>query len=209
MLLSAEGYANNVLDELRSLRTAVLPVIERAAEVMARRVLQGGRLYIVDDRSGLTSEAVGRAGGLMMIQPLPTTDLEKAGIASPDVMLMCSRKAENTSMSILARDARQRGVYVIALCPSGYSEGDLVLPGEASVHLPVPSDGSVLSVPGGNRVCPVSGIVACAALWALVAAFIERMHMHGKTPHIWRSIKLPDSKVLNEAALESTAREGF
>lgn len=70
----------------------------------------------------------------------------------------------------------------------------------------VPLDGGIFTTSDGEAVCPVSGVVACVALWMLTAAFIERMHLHGKTPHVWRSIKLPDSKPFNEQALSATAR---
>ncbi len=208
-MLSAEEYVRRVVAELQSVRSGCLTAVERTAEAMARRVLQGGKLYIVDDHSGLTSEAVGRAGGLMMIQPLTTTDLGEAGIAAPDILIMCSRRAENASMSILARDARQRGVYVVALCPSAEEGDTLTLTHWASAHLPVPPDGGVFTVSEGRDACPISGVVACVMLWTLTAAFIERMHLHGKTPHLWRSIKLPDSRSFNEQALGDTAREGY
>lgn len=209
MMLSAEEYVRRVVAELQSVRSGALIAVEQTAEAMARRVLQGGRLYIVDDHSGLTSEAVGRAGGLMMIQPLTTTDLGSAGIAAPDILIMCSRQAENASMSILARDARQRGVYVVALCPSADTSDALTLTRWASAHLPVPPDGGVFTASDGQDACPISGVVACAMLWTLTAAFIERLYLHGKTPHLWRSIKLPDSRSFNEQALSETARKGY
>ncbi|MEJ5250979.1 MAG: DUF2529 family protein [Chthonomonadetes bacterium] len=208
-MLSAEEYVRRVVAELQSVRSGCLTAVERTAEAMARRVLQGGKLYIVDDHSGLTSEAVGRAGGLMMIQPLTTTDLGEAGIAAPDILIMCSRRAENASMSILARDARQRGVYVVALCPSVEGSDTLRLTHWASAHLPVPLDEGVFTTSDGQEVCPISGVVACAMLWILTAAFIERMHLHDKTPHLWRSIKLPDSRSFNEQAMSDTLREGY
>lgn len=206
---SAEEYARKLLAELQNLRAGHLASVERAAEAMAQRVLQGARLFIVDDNSGLISEALGRAGGLMMIQRLPTTDLEKAGIAAPDILVVCSRRAENVSMSVLARDARQRGVYVVAICPASQGEDPLSLPRWASAHLSVPPDGGIFTMSDGKSACPISGTVACVVLWMLTAAFIERMYAHGKTPHLWRSIKLPDSKPFNEKGLEATAREGY
>lgn len=206
---SADKYARRLLAELQNLSTSHMVAIERAAEAMAQRVLQGARLYIVDDNSGLISEALGRAGGLMMIQRLPTADLESAGIKAPDILIACSRQAENVPMSVLARDARQRGVYVVAICPASHADEPLSLPRWASAHLSVPLDEGIFTTAEGKRVCPVSGEVACVILWMLTAAFIERMHEHGKTPHLWRSIKLPDSKSFNEKGLEATAREGY
>jgi uncharacterized phosphosugar-binding protein len=209
MTISAEEYARRLLAELQDLRSIHLIAVERAAEAMAQRVLQGARLFIVDDNSGLVSEVLGRAGGLMMIQRLPTTDLEGAGIASPDILVACSRRAENVSMSVLARDARQRGAYVVAICPTSQGDDPLSLPRWASMHLSVPKDEGVFKTSDGNGVCPISGAVACVVLWMLTAAFIERMHTRGKTPHLWRSIKLPDTKPFNEKGLEATAREGY
>lgn len=206
---SAVRYAQRLLAELQSLRTSHVMAMQRAAEAMAQRVLQGARLYIVDDNSGLISEALGRAGGLMMIQQLPTTDLEEAGITAPDVLIACSRRAENLPMSVLARDARQRGVYVVAICPAAQAEEPLSLPRWASTHLSVPPDEGIFTTPGEKKVCPISGQLACVVLWMLTAAFIERMHKRGKTPHLWRSIKLPDSKSFNEQALQATVREGY
>lgn len=209
MMPSAEEFARRALTELQSLHSEYLTLVERTAEAMAQRALRGGRLYIVDDHYGLTSEAVGRAGGLMMIQPLSTADLAKANIADPDILIVCSRTADNTAMAVLARDARQRGVYVVALCPTADKSDALTLTCWASAHLRVPLDGGIFTAPSGEDVCPVSGVVACVVLWMLTAAFIERMHLHGKTPHVWRSIKLPDSKLFNEQALSATAREGY
>ncbi|MGQ9790371.1 MAG: DUF2529 family protein [Armatimonadota bacterium] len=209
MMPSAEEFARRVLTELQSLHSEQASLIERTAEAMARRVLRGGRLYIVDDHSGLTSEAVGRAGGLMMVEPLSTTDLAKANIADPDILIMCSRTADNAAMAVLARDARQRGIYVVTLCPTADKSDTLALPHWASAHMRVPLDGGIFTTSDGESVCPVSGVVACVALWMLTAAFIERMHLHGKTPHVWRSIKLPDSKPFNEQALSATARGGY
>jgi len=183
-----------------------MPQVDRAARLIADRLLQGNHLYIHDDTGALTSEALGRAGGLMLIRGLPGEDLNHQDLKAGDVLILGARQAESPSLAALADRARQKGLTVIAIAPKGglSDRADIALNDHA------PANGGVVSVQGVTaRIGPITGMTNAVLLWSLTAGLIEALLERGHKPHIWKSIKLKGAKEFNERALAETAKTGI
>jgi uncharacterized phosphosugar-binding protein len=64
-----------------------------------------------------------------------------------------------------------------------------------------------VEAPGaGTPICPLSGLLNVAAVWALTAATVEALQARGVTPSIYRSVNLADGFAWNDAA-EARYRE--
>lgn len=130
-------------------RTQIEP-IRKAAAMIAETVAAGGCFHLMDTGHMLTSEAVGRAGGLMLVTPLtaevkvenparprpglgkkrvffdeiegfPQYILAKSNVVPGDVIMISSVSGKNVMPVELAIRAREIGVKVIALCSLAYS----------------------------------------------------------------------------------------
>ena len=64
-----------------------------------------------------------------------------------------------------------------------------------------PVGDAVVEVQGlSTAICPLSGLLNVAAVWALEAATVEALLARGVTPAIYRSVNLPDGFAYNAEA---------
>ncbi|MCC6442332.1 MAG: hypothetical protein IT210_02630 [Armatimonadetes bacterium] len=197
---AARRYLEALDRAMASIERTEISKIDRAARLIADRLVAGRHLYITDDTGALASEGLGRAGGLMLIRGLPG-GLE--GIQAGDILLLGSRRADNPALADTARRAKESDMALITLSPKGRlsASADIALIN----HAP-PSGGSVEIEGLPAKAGPVSGVLNAVLLWTLTASLIDVLLQRGHKPHIWKSIKLTGAKEFNEAALSETAR---
>ena len=64
-----------------------------------------------------------------------------------------------------------------------------------------PVGDAAVPAPGvGTPLCPLSGLLNVAAVWALTAATVEALGARGLTPSVYRSVNLADGFAWNDAA---------
>lgn len=191
-----EGYFDAANQHLCRIRSESAGQIGRVGRRLAGRVAGGGRLFVFDSRGGYVSEALGRAGGLMAIAPLPA---DAAGVTANDAVIVVADDRLDAAAVAAAEAARAAGALVTGIGPASDTGKSL----EAACHATI---ANTLDGGAGN---PLSGVLNTAILWALIAAYIEAMEARGRPPHIWMSIKRPGSKAFNDAALAETAKVGY
>lgn len=140
-------YFEAVDTALKAIRETQRPVIEKAAEAVARSLANKGALLVMDTGHMLRHEAFNRAGGLMAIAPFSyalnvenpldqrkvvRTDYELASLEaktvalaldqsklkSGDVMIINSNSGRTPNVIEVALACRERGITTIAICSS-------------------------------------------------------------------------------------------
>jgi len=147
----AQRYLDTLRAVLQRIEETQLEAVDRAAELIAASVLEGGAWHLHDTGHMVSQELVHRAGGLLMITPLtysfgvndpvrasarrrqkaPTRGdrltgvgeriLDASNVQPGDVLMIGSVSGRNASSIDLALAARERGVKVIAVTSIGYS----------------------------------------------------------------------------------------
>ncbi len=145
--------------------------------------------------------------------------LAASRIRSGDVLLIGSVSGRAAIPIELALQARAMGVKVIALTSIAYSKvAEVQHPGGKRLYevadLAIDYVGSIgdaaLEVDGvETSICPTSGIVAAAIIWALTAQIVERLLAKGLSPHVFRSVNLPDGPAFNDRQRQEYERLGY
>ncbi len=243
------AYFQRLRQQLEELERRSLSAIEQAAERCAQCLLRGGAIHVYDTGHLVSRELINRAGGLAAFIPFsfdlqvqnphpyreahgisagPTPDtvraivraaLDRSRIVPGDVLIIGSVSGKTPIPVELALQARQRGVFTIALTALDYSSrlesehesgkrlfevADLVIDNAA------PYGDAMMSLEGlETPFCPASGIGAAAALWALVAGIVEIMVAAGKPPTIFASINRPDGQQRYQQSIEQFRQRGY
>lgn len=201
-------YINRVRRDLRRFRSQQCDIIQAAGARLAERVAAGGRLLIFDQHREYSSEALGRAGGLMAIASV--RDGGEASVRLGDALLIVSDEPAAEADLAVAGPARDRGALVVGICPKGDGTGTLADTCDIALDNYVRDGDGVVAIPGRpGRVGPTSGVMNTAILWALTAAYIEAMVGLGKPPHIWMSIKRPGAHDFNAKARNAAGEVGY
>jgi uncharacterized phosphosugar-binding protein len=145
--------------------------------------------------------------------------LASSRIRTGDVLLIGSVSGRAAIPIELAIQARAMGVRVIALTSIAYSKvaevqhssgKRLYEVADLAIDYVGPLGDAALDVEGlETGVCPTSGIVAATINWALTAQVVERLLAKGLTPHVFRSVNLPDGPAFNDRQRKEYERLGY
>ncbi len=244
-----KAYFERIRQQLHLLEERSLGTIEQVAERCTECLLNGGVIHVYDTGHLVSRELINRAGGLACFTPFhfdlqvqnpnpyraeqgignrTTPDtvrhivnaaLDRSQIQAGDVLIIGSVSGKTPFPVELAIQARQRGVFVVALTALDYSSrlqsehesgkrlfevADLVIDNSA------PYGDAMMTHPGVEEpFCPASGIGAAVALWAVVAGIIERMVEKGHSPTIFASINRPDGQERYRQSIERYKQKGY
>ncbi len=214
--------------------------IKAAADLIFESVTKGGAVHIHDSGHMLMTEAVHRAGGLVMVNrlmfhfgvdnpvkprkgrtPKPTVRLDRepelpklaikhSQVQPGDVVIVGSVSGRNAVQIGLALAAKEAGAKVIALTSLKYSSSvesthpsgkRLFEVADVVVDNGAERGDAALSIEGLDvKFCPVSGIGAAMAYWAIVAELVEKLVKAGYKPSIYKSANLDDGPEYNQRA---------
>ncbi|MBS4207870.1 SIS domain-containing protein [Bacillus sp. FJAT-50079] len=177
-----------------------------------------------------------RAGGLVPVNPIlePSLSLRPSapkstwferleGYASliwdneetrpGEVVLIASTSGRNAVPIEMAFEAKKRGMFVIALTSSFFSEGvesrhpsgkklqdvaDVILDGKA------PKGDAVMELPAlGPKFGPVSSVVGFTLIQALVVEVVDKLVHEGIAPPIWVSSNLDEGDAVNREHIKA------
>jgi uncharacterized phosphosugar-binding protein len=141
---------------------------------------------------------------------------EKSHLAAGDVLWLVSNSGREAFPLALALGAKAKGCAVVAVTCVAFSKAAearhpsgrrLFEVADRVVDTRGPVGDAAVEAPGtGTPICPLSGLLNVAAVWALTAATVEALEAHGVAPSVYRSVNLPDGFAWNDAA-EARYRE--
>ena len=163
-----------------------LPEIIGPAEEAAGKLIAGGALYAAGD-VGFVSEAVGRAGGLMMTRRL----VAKSVLSPGDVVLIGAATNGDPRITTACRRARDVGAYVVLFSPAFEEpKADLASLCDAHVMNYYPDRGQ-RDEDAAVRTAPLSAVCNVTALWTFTAELVAALTRRGSVPVLWASISVP------------------
>ncbi|WP_145941868.1 sugar isomerase domain-containing protein [Corynebacterium glyciniphilum] len=221
------GYYNKLINLLTEIRDGQMSAVEEAASAIAERVVDGGRIFAFGaSHSSLpVQDIVYRAGGLMLINPLfapgiealttrPTTLgsqmeqipgyaevlLGNSPLERGDVLIVVSVSGRNAVPVELAREARAKGIIVVAVTSEKYTSAvesrvpdGTKLRDHADFLLDnhVDAGDAVLELDGvPQKFTPASGVTSTAILQSLSASIIEHLVERGEQPPVFLAANL-------------------
>lgn len=132
----------------------------------------------------------------------------RANLADGDVLWLVSNSGKEPFPVALALGAKERGTAVVAVTcvafsssvPARHSSGQrLYEVADRVIDTRGPVGDAAVDAPAlGTPICPLSGLLNTAAVWALQAATIEALLEAGIEPAVYRSVNLPDGFAWND-----------
>ena len=221
----AMEYCRRILECIEKIRDTQMDAINRAANEIAVRLEKGGLFYVFGTGHShmLAEEVYRRAGGLIQARAIvpheitvdlamrKSTLMERLDgmaevvfathrIRSCDVLILVSNSGRNPVPIQMAKEARNRGIFTIALTNMTHSESvesrektgkklyelcDIVL------NTCGPRGDALVPIPGRDyNMAPSSTILGALIIESLVCAVVETMISHGCEPMIRRSANL-------------------
>lgn len=188
----------------------------------------GGLLMLHDLQLGLdlvSTPAPRRAGDVAARQrdrrgaadeELADFALRRSALAPGDVLIVNSVSGKAPLPVQVALSAAQLGVHVVAITSVTYSRAvasqhssgrKLFEVAEVVIDNCGVVGDAALEVEGlDTKAIPTSGLAFCYIVWALTAEVISQLLARGLTPHVYRSVNLPDGEAFNARA-EAEYRE--
>ena len=212
--------------------------IDEGAKLIANAIKEDGVLHVFGcGHSQMYAEEVFyRAGGLVPVNPIlePSLSLRPSapkstwferleGYASlildneethpGEVVLIASTSGRNAVPIEMALEAKKRGMFVIALTSSLFSEGvesrhpsgkklhdiaDVVLDGKA------PKGDAIMELPSlDTKFGPISSVVGFTLIQALIVEVVNKLVQDGVTPPIWVSSNLDEGDAINREHIKA------
>jgi uncharacterized phosphosugar-binding protein len=188
-----------------------LGAIGRAASLIASAIANGGRVWIAESDHILASEATYRAGGFVAVDRLGvqldadgigtlTFQAESTGPTPLDVVVLASgagadrRSVElahmcrgiGMSMIVLASEEFATTADVVSRHPSGLKLRDFA---QVLIDIGGRAGDAAVDVPGvSEAICPTSGVISVAAMWAVFAKAAAVLVGMGLEPLVFRSV---------------------
>jgi uncharacterized phosphosugar-binding protein len=144
---------------------------------------------------------------------------DRANLARGDVLWLVSNSGKEPFPLALAFGAKAQGCAVVAITCVAFSKSvsakhpsgkRLFEVADRVIDTRGPIGDASLDVPElGTTICPLSGLLNTAAVWALQAATIEALLAKGIKPAVYRSVNLPDGFAYNAEAEKRYRERGI
>jgi len=207
----AKQYFDRIDVILRKLSKEQADMIVKAAEMIVDAALTGGKFWVYDKGKAVSSEVVGRAGGLLMTQLL--TEPDPSTIQKGDVLAVSAVKNNDPSDTVFVEKAKAKGVKTMAVLPfnnpSDTSE-NLQEKVDLAVDDYAESGDGCLEVEGYvRRICPTTGVTNAAIMWAVCAEVVDELRRRGKEAHIYKSVYRVGNVEWNTRMRDEFLRTGY
>ncbi len=222
---AAETYIDTLMARLEEFHARYIDDINRAGEIIAWRVLDGGRIRPWSGRDEFWIEANGTAGGLMGVYPLYTSpDLPYAQIELPDegedqltsrdIVILATADSTPVREIAMARKVRETGAWMLGIYPFKREDGISTQPLQELCDMSLDNLSGdiygVLDIPGyPDKIIPTVTMMNNFAFWAVVGAYVQAMERHGITPYYWMSFHVPGGKAYDDSIRAFFLERGY
>jgi len=188
------------------------PAFGRATRLIVDGVLKGGHLYIHDPGNMISSEALIRSGGLVMLKKLRISDFSSANLTPNDTVAVFLKRSrlsgDLTFIQAIKRcEARIVGVFPSEMPHAGPSLCDF---SDIVIDNGLVSEGGILEVDGFDEpICPLDVVINSIIVFALSAEIIGEFLSRGLKPSVFMSGRALGGQEFDQRILEQYARQGY
>jgi len=206
---AAEKYLDTLMSRLDSFHYTFSGAIQEAGNIMAERVLSGGRIHPWSGRNEFWIESTGTAGGLMGVYPLKPDSL-----TAKDIVILAAANATPEAEIDMARKVKEKGAWMIGIFP--FERKDGIPTAELKDLCDVSLDNmsgdyyGVLDIPGyDHTIIPTTTMMNNYAFWAVVGAYVQAMEHRGEAPYYWMSYHVPGGREYDESIRPLFLERGY
>jgi uncharacterized phosphosugar-binding protein len=173
----ASRYFDKV-DEYLASAMNQLDTVKKAGSTIARAVLNGKKVYVMDRYDIVDAEIVEHPSGLALFRSYKTYE---NALGKDDIFILAAYFPDDENDRSLLEQVRSRGAFIITISPQG------ALSQAADISLiNNDSDNGVITIPEVNQhFCPVSGIVNVTLAWAVAAETVTALLEQGVQPSVY------------------------
>jgi len=206
---AAESYIETLMARLQEFHSRYIGDINEAGEIIAERVLNGGRIYPWSGRSEFWIEADGTAGGLMGVYPLNPDSL-----TARDVVIIAAADSTPIKEIEMTQKVREKGSWLLGIFPfereDGVSTEPLYELSDMSLDNLSGDLHGVLDIPGyPHAIIPTTTMMNNFAFWAVIGAYVQAMEQHGVAPYYWMSFHVPGGREYDNSIREDFLKRGY
>jgi uncharacterized phosphosugar-binding protein len=218
---TAAAYLDTLMSRLDEFHCRNIETVNIIGEKIARRVLDGGKLYVWSSRWEFYYEAGGTAGSIMGVYPIheagfyTSTGSYSSNIIAPaefrpelltdkDVVILAMAGSTPRAELDLASEIRRKNAFLVGIYPFHREDGFSTVPlanlcDYSLDNLSGDMDG-VFGMPGYLRkIIPTTAMMNNYAFWALIGAYVENMEKQGAAPYYWMSWHVPGGKAYDDS----------
>ena len=185
--LAAQTYMDTLMGRLDVFHERHLKEINYAGDIIAKKVIKGGKMYPWSPREEFFIEANGTAGGLMGVYPLKPDELTEK-----DVVILAAADSTPVKEIEMARKIKEKGAWLVGIFPFTREDGISTKPLKELCDLSLDNLSGdlygILDIPGyPNKIIPTTTMMNNWAYWALTGAYVQAMESRGVAPYYWMS----------------------
>ncbi len=213
---AAETYIDSLMSRLDRFHTEYISDINKAGEIIAEKVLAGGRIHPWSGRNEFWIESSGTAGGLMGVYPLgdavdlPYQKVIPDGASSPrplgpqDIVILAASDSVPDSEIAMAKKVRETGAWMIGIFPFSREDNISTEPLRELCDISLDNMSGniygILNIPGyQNKIIPTATMMNNFAFWAIVGAYVQAMEQRGEAPYYWMSYHVPGGHAYDDS----------
>ena len=223
---AAEVYIDTLMNRLNLFYEQYISEMDMIGEMIADRVLSGGKIYPWSSRWEFYQEASGTAGSVMGIYPIHPNgfytgpgphhppEFNPDDLTTKDVVLLAMAGSTPDIEIEMARKIREKGVFMVGIYPfereDGFSTAPLGELCDVSLgNLSGDMDG-VLNISGYPRkIIPTVAMMNNFAFWSIIGVYIQNMEKRGEAPYYWMSWHVPGGKAYTDSVHVHFLRRGY
>ena len=223
---AAEAYIDTLMNRLETFHANSMQDIHNAGEIIADRVIAGGKIRPWSGRDEFWIESNGTAGGLMGVYPLESSpylpyeqivmpdDKDIDRLSPQDVVILATADSTPVAEIEMARFVHETGAWMVGIFPSMREDGfstaplrdlcDISLDNLSGDHY------GVLDIPGyPAKIIPTVTMMNNFAFWAIVGAYVEAMESRGVAPCYWMSFHVPGGRAYDDSIMPYFLERGY
>ena len=186
---AAEAYLDSIMIRLDRFHQNHLADVNCAGEIIAEKVLSGGKIYPWSGRPEFWVEANGTAGGLMGVNKL---DPDNIKVTDKDVLILACAEATPENEIEVAKKVKEKGAWIVGIYPSKRDDNFSMKPLRDICDMSLDNYSGdvqgIFDIPGyDEKIIPASGTMNNLIFWAIVAAYVQAMESRGEAPYYWMS----------------------
>lgn len=213
----SEVFITRIIDCVDHSAT-VIDTMSKAADDAAKRIVQGGNIYVMDDETitrtgnetvkfmpgggfqypmhedwgGFVAEACDRAGGLRRIQPVPL----QGELSVLDVVLVATIELHPEEQFAQLSEYKKQGALIIVF---GSKNSKIASLGDHLIDNGLePGIVPVMEIAPGDTRGPIASIANVINLWTFTAEYVAAVTRQGKMPTLWQSMFVPGAAQRNK-----------